>query len=108
MVSKSALEFVLAKHPLVCGAVLSEEGEVLEKAGDFSGMTWAHSLLGPQSFELVDDAIRPAMAGQGREFALLERAGPNLVVVFGLDRAEGMEHILFARRVGASIGQAFQ
>lgn len=108
MVTKSALEFVLAKHPLVCGAVLSEHGEVLEKAGDFSAMTWAPTLLGPQSFELVDDAIRPAMAGQGREFALLERAGSTLVIVFGLDRSEGMEHILFARRVGASIVQAFQ
>lgn len=104
---KSALEFVLSQHSLVCGAVLREDGEVLHQAGDFSAMAWAPSLLNATSFVLLDGAIRPAMLGEGREFALLERAGPWLVIVFGLDRAEGMEHILFARRVGATIMQTF-
>ena len=101
------LENLLAEHSLVCGAVLATDGQVVEKAGNFSGMDWANSLLGSQAFLLADGPIRPAMSGQGREFALLERVEGGLLVVFGLDRAEGMEHLLFARRVGASIDAAF-
>ncbi|MBX3170423.1 MAG: hypothetical protein KF760_23660 [Candidatus Eremiobacteraeota bacterium] len=87
--------------------MLAENGDILIRAGDFSGMEWAPSLLGPQAYSLLDGAIRPAMSGQGREFALLDRAGSHLVIVFGLDRAQGMEYLAFARQVGESIEWAF-
>lgn len=86
---------------------MDADGSVLERAGDFNGMDWAASLLGRQAFALLDGPIRPAMSGQGREFALLERVGSGMVIVFGLDRSEGMEHIQFARRVGESIDRIF-
>ena len=101
------LEELLARHSLRCGAVLDADGMIVERSGDFDGMKWASSLLGRQAFALLDGAIRPAMSGQGREFALLERVGSGLVIVFGLDRSEGMDHIHFARRVGESIERAF-
>ena len=101
------LKALLDEHSLVCGAVLAHNGEVLERAGNFDEMIWAPSLLGPQALPLLDGAIRPAMLEEGREFALLERAGGVVVLVFGLNRALGMDHILFARRVAESIDRLF-
>lgn len=108
MPAMTKLERLLIEHSLPCGALLATDGEVLERAGDFSGMDWARSLLGSQAFLIADGPIRPAMSGHGREFALLERVEDGLLIVFGMDRAEGMEHILFARRVGESIEREFQ
>ncbi len=101
------LRAVLDEHSLVCGAVLAHNGTILERVGNFDDMMWAPSLLGPQALPLLDRLIRPAMLEHGREFALLERVGDVVVLVFGLDRAQGMDHILFARQVAASIQQAF-
>ena len=99
------LEALLGEYGLVAGAVLGPQGEVLEQVGPFSD--WASSLCGPPALLLWDGAMRPAMSGQGREFALLERIACGWVLVFGLDRAEGMEHLLFARQVGAALQGAW-
>jgi hypothetical protein len=99
------LEAFLAEYDLVAGALLSTEGSVNAQAGEFSD--WASNLCGPSALLLWDGAIRPAMAGEGREFALLERVACGWALVFGRDRAEGMEHILFARQVGSALQGAW-
>lgn len=84
---------------------MNEQGEVLVQVGDFS--PWAQSLTGPSALLLWDGVIRPAMTGQGREFALLERVSSGWALVFGQDRAEGAEHVRFARQVGQALQDRF-
>jgi len=112
-----SLQMILREHSLHCGAVFDEKGEILARAGDFSKLSadgMVSTVLGPRGSALAsygllrpDEKVRPALLSEGREFALLERVGILMVVVFGLDRAEGMEHLLFSRRVGASITERF-
>lgn len=112
-----SLNTILREHSLPCGAVFDEKGEILARAGDFSRLSpdgLVSTVLGPRGSALAsygmlkpDEKIRPALMSEGREFALLERVGILMVVVFGLDRAEGMDHMMFSRRVGASITAAF-
>lgn len=99
------LEVFLEEYGLVAGALLNSEGEVSAQVGELS--PWASSLCGPPALLLWDGTIRPAMTGEGREFALLERVACGWALVFGLDRAEGMEHLLFARQVGAALQGAW-
>ncbi|MFN8607003.1 MAG: hypothetical protein U0931_05700 [Vulcanimicrobiota bacterium] len=99
------LELLLQEYLLSSGALLNEQGEVLVRVGNFS--PWAESLLGPIALLLWDGAVRPAMTGQGREFALLQKVAPGWALVFGQDRAQGTEHILFARQVGQALQDRF-
>ena len=111
------LDSVLKQHGLLCGAVISEQGVVLARAGDFGQLAsdgLASTLLGPKGSPLAtyglvqpDEKIRPAMMEEGFEFALLDRAGSLMVVVFGRERVGIVEHMQLAQRVGQTIAHEF-
>jgi hypothetical protein len=113
---RELLQQVLDAHGLSCGAVITANGEVAVRAGDFKAFASAglvSALLGPSgspagTFAGLAGQPLPQMWGQGEEFAVADRPSADLaVVVFGRDRLPILEQVARSTAIGASIRAAF-
>jgi hypothetical protein len=113
---EAALGRVLAAHRLVCGAVISSDGQVLVRVGDYGTLRYgglASALLGPlgsakATFEALDGQVLPKLWAQGEVFAFLDKHGPELaVVVFSQGTRDVLEQRRLSKRVGETIAAEF-
>ena len=113
---RGALQRVLDTHALVCGAVITAEGDVLMRVGDFDRLSCsglASALLGPygsaeSTFSFLDGQMLPKVWCQGQDYAFLDKPCPDLaVIVFGTDGGGAVDQFRISKRVGSSISTEF-
>lgn len=113
---ETALCRVLKTHGLVCGAIISAEGQILLRIGDYSTLEasgLASTLLGPYgsaraTFDSLEGQLLPQIWAQGRVFAFADRWSTNLAVsVFGQSPLDAVEQCNLSQRVSQSISVEF-
>jgi hypothetical protein len=113
---RPALKVALAAHDLVCGAVISSDGDIPSRAGDFAALETQglpSAPLGPYgsaqaTFASIEGQLLPRIWAQGRAFAFVDRVDIHLAaVVFAQGWQDVVEQFRLSKRVSHSIRTEF-